>query len=179
MSIRALIWVSVHLLSKMLDFNNAHRSAETFWLLLLLLYIRVHLYSCNFVHVSERFEMIFVMLCARVHARKVWYFSRTPRKEAWDVWCLPPVWNIRAVVWFHFAIASLVLLPSPVTLSVLSFSTCWSFLLNFFRKMFQYFSLRGRLFLYVSCLAARRSKLVGGMCSMLPYGTGICCYAFM
>ena len=32
---------------------------------------------------------------------------------------------------------------------------------------------------YGSCLAAGRSKLVGGMCSMLPYGTGICCYAFI
>ena len=28
-----------------------------------------------------------------------------------------------------------------------------------------------RLFLYGSCLAARGRKLVGGMCSMLPYGT--------
>ena len=34
-------------------------------------------------------------------------------------------------------------------------------------------------FLYGSCLAARRSKLVGGMCSMLPYGAGICRYAFI
>ena len=33
--------------------------------------------------------------------------------------------------------------------------------------------------LYGSCLAVRRSKLVGGMCSMLPYDTGICCYAFI
>ena len=32
--------------------------------------------------------------------------------------------------------------------------------------------------MYDSCLAARRSKLVGGMCSMLPYATGICCCAF-
>ena len=32
--------------------------------------------------------------------------------------------------------------------------------------------------MYDSCLAARRSKLVDGMCSMLPYDTGICCYAF-
>ena len=31
--------------------------------------------------------------------------------------------------------------------------------------------------MYGSCLAARKSKLVSGMCSMLPYGTGICCYA--
>ena len=69
-----------------------------------------------------------------------------PRREARDVWCLPPVWNLRAVIWFHFAISSLVLLPSPVTLSVLSFSACWPFLLNFFQKILQYFSLRDRLF---------------------------------
>ena len=50
---------------------------------------------------------------------------------------------------------------------------------TFSRKFFQYFSLRDRLFLYGSCLAARRSKLVGGMCSMLRYGTGICCCAFI
>ena len=34
-------------------------------------------------------------------------------------------------------------------------------------------------FLYDSCIAARKSQLVGGKCSMLPYGTGICCYAFI
>ena len=33
----------------------------------------------------------------------------------------PTAWNLRAVVWFHFTISSLVLLPSPATLSVLSF----------------------------------------------------------
>ena len=43
------------------------------------------------------------------------------RREAGDVWCLPPVWNLRAVIWFHFTISSLVFLPSPVTLSVLYF----------------------------------------------------------
>ena len=32
--------------------------------------------------------------------------------------------------------------------------------------------------MYGSCLAARRSKFVGGMCSVLPYGIGICCYTF-
>ena len=69
-----------------------------------------------------------------------------PRREAGDVWCLPPVWNLRAVIWFHFAISSLVLLPSPVTLSVLSFSACWPFLLSFFQKILQYFSLIDRLF---------------------------------
>ena len=69
-----------------------------------------------------------------------------PQREAGDVWCLPPVWNLTAVIWFHFAISSLVLLPSPVTFSVLLFSACWPFLLNFFQKILQYFSLRDRLF---------------------------------
>ena len=40
------------------------------------------------------------------------------------------------------------------------------------------FFIRIQTFLYGSCLATRRSKLVGGMCSMLPYDTGIYCYAF-
>ena len=51
--------------------------------------------------------------------------------------------------------------------------------LNFFQKILQYFSLRDRLFLYGSCLAVRRRQFVGGMCSVLPYDTGICCYAFI
>ena len=32
-----------------------------------------------------------------------------------------PVWNLTAVICFHFGISSLVLLPSPVTLSVFLF----------------------------------------------------------
>ena len=51
---------------------------------------------------------------------------------------------------------------------------CWTFS----RKFFQYFSSRERFFLHGSCLAARRSKWVCGMCSILPDGTGICFYAF-
>ena len=109
-------------------------------------------------------------------------FIHVPRREAGDVWCLPPVWNLRDVIWFHFAISSLVLLLSPVTLSILSFSACWCFLLNSFQKILQYLSSRDGLFflcVYDSCLADRRSKLVGGMCNMLPYGTGFCFYAFI
>ena len=49
-----------------------------------------------------------------------------PRREAGDV-CLPPVWNLRAVTCFHFAIASLVLQPSPGTLSILYFSAAGLF----------------------------------------------------
>ena len=33
--------------------------------------------------------------------------------------------------------------------------------------------------MYGSCLVVRRSELVSGMCSMLPYDTGICFYAFI
>ena len=90
---------------------------------------------------SSSFYFVLKYVLAMLHR----YLS-IPRREAGDVWCLPPVWNLRAVIWFHFAISSLVLLPSPVTLSVLSFSACWPFLLNFFQKILQYFSLRDRLF---------------------------------
>ena len=70
-----------------------------------------------------------------------------PGREAGDVWSLPPVWNLRAVIGLHFIISSLVLLPSPIILSVLSFfSACWSILLYFFRKFLQYSSLRDRPF---------------------------------
>ena len=86
------------------------------------------------------------------------------------VWGLFLTWtfNLRAVIRLHFPISSLVLLPTPISLSVLSSF----FLILFLQKILQYFS-------YDSCLAARRSKLVGGMCSMMPHDTGICCYAFI
>ena len=48
------------------------------------------------------------------------------------------------------------------------FSACWSILLNFFQKILPIFFVKTYAFLYGSCLAARRSKLVGGMCSTLP-----------
>ena len=81
------------------------------------------------------------------------------------------------------------LIPLYYLLSCSSVWSCYSFcrifLLpvgpfsgTFSRKFFQYF-LRDRLFLYGSCLAARRSELVRGLCIMLPYGAGICCFAFI
>ena len=61
-----------------------------------------------------------------------------------------------------------------------SSSACLPILLTFSQKILQYFSLRDSFFVFVwLLLAARRSNLVGCMCSMLPYGTSICCYAFM
>ena len=62
-----------------------------------------------------------------------------PRREAGDGWCLPPVWNLRAVIWFHFATSSLLLLlPSSVTLSVVIFFLLavpfsWTFSSKFFQ----------------------------------------------
>ena len=41
------------------------------------------------------------------------------------------------------------------------------------------FFVKREAFLYGSCLAVRRSELVGGMYSMLPYDTGVCYYAFI
>ena len=58
------------------------------------------------------------------------------------------------------------------------FSACCSFLLKFFQKILQHFSLRWAFFVWL-LLAVKGSKLVGGMCCMLPYGTGIFCYAFI
>ena len=69
----------------------------------------------------------------------------------------PPVWNLRAVIWFHFTISSLEFLPSPVTLSVYLFLPAGPFFWTFFQKSVQYFSLRDRLFLYGFCLAVRIS----------------------
>ena len=64
--------------------------------------------------------------------------------------------------------------------TMMALAYTWLFLLNFFQKILQYFPLRDKqAFLYGSCSAVRRSKLVDGMCSMLPYDTGICCYAFI
>ena len=36
------------------------------------------------------------------------YFSDKPRREAGDISCFPPVWNLRAVIWFPFPTSSLV-----------------------------------------------------------------------
>ena len=59
------------------------------------------------------------------------------------------------------------------------FSNCWSILLIFSQKILPIVFIKRQAFLYGPCLAARRSKLAGGMFTILPYGTGICCYAFI
>ena len=46
--------------------------------------------------------------------------------------CLPPVWNLRAASWIPLSISLLVLLPSPVAISVLSFSDFGPFPISVF-----------------------------------------------
>ena len=79
------------------------------------------------------------------------FCTAATRRETGGVWCLPPVWNLRAVVGFHLTTSSLVLLSSPVNLSVLPFFFClpagpFSWILS---ECFQYFSLRDRLFVWL------------------------------
>ena len=75
--------------------------------------------------------------------------------------------------------------PSPLllfSLVLMLFLSChfaangpFPWLFFFLQKMLYIF----RLFLYGSCWAAKTLYLVGGMCSLLPYGTGICHYTFI
>ena len=77
----------------------------------------------------------------------VFYLHCWPRREASDVWCHPPVWNLSAVIWFPFPISSLVFF-CLVLLLFLSchFSANGPFSWPFFQKTVKYFSLRVRLF---------------------------------
>ena len=57
----------------------------------------------------HQMESIFMFTCVSA--------SQSPWREAGIVWCLTPVWNLRAVIWFPFPISSLLLLPTPVVQS--------------------------------------------------------------
>ena len=48
-------------------------------------------------------------------------FCLSARRETGLFWCLPYVWNLRAVIWFHLSVSSLILVPGPVAHSVFSF----------------------------------------------------------
>ena len=52
---------------------------------------------------------------------RVLLLSSSPscQREAGHFRCLPPVWNFRAIISFHFSVCSLVILPGPVAPSVL------------------------------------------------------------
>ena len=81
------------------------------------------------------------------------------------------------------------LIPLCYLLSCSSVQSCYPFCLIVFcllalsSKLFQenssIFFVKRQASLYGSCLAVRRSELVSGMCSMLPYDIGIFYYAFI
>ena len=68
-----------------------------------------------------------------------------------------------------FCLGPLLSLSSPS-------SARWLILVTFFpEKVLIFFFVKRQAFLFVSCLAARRTKLVSVMCCMLPHGTSIFC----
>ena len=71
--------------------------------------------------------------------------DKTPEERP-GVSDVSPLSGVSGLSFDSTLLSTLVLLPSLVTLSVLSFSACWHFLLNFFQNILQYFSLRDRLF---------------------------------
>ena len=71
-----------------------------------------------------------------------------PRREVGVVWYLPSVCNLRTVVSFHCSISSPVLLPSPVTLSILSFSACWPILWLLFSETYSIFFVKRKFFFF-------------------------------
>ena len=104
-----------------------------------------------------------------------------PQGEAGDVWMSPPCLESQAVIWFHSSSSSLFLLSSPATLSVWSFVSLLVHSAELLPENSTIFCVKRVFFFffwYDSCLAARRSKFAGGMCSMLLCGTGIRCDAF-
>ena len=81
--------------------------------------------------------------------------------------CYPPVWKLRAVTRFPFPFSSLALWPSPCCLVIFLLMV---HSLHFFQKILHCFRLLDKLFV---CWAARQQQLAPGMCSLLPYGSGI------
>ena len=96
-----------------------------------------------------------------------------PHREAEQFWSLPPVWNFSAVsiIWFHFSICSLIILPGPVaplpwydfcgwlgfknqlsiypvTRSVFSFFCFWPIILPTFQEIILNFFLEMGLFVW-------------------------------
>ena len=62
-----------------------------------------------------------VRVCEWVRGRVCYMAYKGGHWQAGDVWCLSPVWNLKAAIWLLFYISSHVPLPNPVVLSVLSF----------------------------------------------------------
>ena len=86
----------------------------------------LHLYVNNdcfehlHMHLFQRSLSVWTILRAPV-STLIHFEHRAPEgRPGMSYVCLPPVWNLRAVIWFPFPISSLVFLPSPLALTVLS-----------------------------------------------------------
>ena len=84
----------------------------------------------------------------------------TPQGGLGKVCCLHPVGNLMVIIWSHFSITYLVLLPTPSALFVLTF---FFLLMNhspdfFFQKILQYFLLIG---FFIWPQFSSKEKLVG------------------
>ena len=94
--------------------------------------------ACMCIHLCVVF-CVCLYLCVCVcswNERCLQYPCCIPLKGGWE--CLDfstPFWNLRDVIWFLCPISSLVLLPGPVALFVLSFFCYWSILLTFFQEI--------------------------------------------
>ena len=125
-----------------------------------------------YIHVHFVFLVDFFLFICCVFMMRL----KTARRGAGDVWCHPSVWNLRAVISVPFHILCLVFLSSSLACLVLSFFSadakknyvCFNFYVWLFSRNFSNIF----CFLYSSSWTARW-HLVGGMCSLLPYGTGI------
>ena len=101
-----------------------------------------------------------------------------PQREARGAGCLPPVWNLRAVIWF----------PFPISSHFSAWSSC-SFCLvvfllmvhspDFFPENSATFSFTKYTFFVWLLLSSLEIRVEGGMSNLLPYSAGICHYAFM
>ena len=91
-----------------------------------------HLFDRICKHIFKRICLLCAYSPSVHHGLPVAPCSGTfPWRKAGDVYVSPSVWNLRAVIWFHFTVSFFVLLPSPVTLTVF-FSASWPILMTFF-----------------------------------------------
>ena len=98
------------------------------------------------------------------------------QREAGDVWCHHPVWNLRAFLCFPFPVSSLVF----SALSSCSFCLVIFLLMvcsPFFPENSQTFFIKNSSFFV--WLSLSNLEMVVGRRSSVPFGTGIFCYAFI
>ena len=121
----------------------------TFWLyysfllLLSLLLLLLLLIFCTRLQISTTFTELGDICGLKLSSQNVRSAMYPPKGGRGCLMSPPPCLESQGC---HLIPLCYLLLPSPVTLSVWSFSACWPFLLNFFQKILQYFSFRDRLF---------------------------------